>query len=94
MTAQEFKDFNEAFNLEDHYVCARCWGALKVELPRTSRIAIVYCPACGKDETQGFVTLQYARRRQAESASELSEAKHNLREAMNLKHESTDLGLD
>ena len=94
MPAQEFNDLREGLTFAARHVCAHCWGVLKVELPRAPRIAIVYCPVCGKEDTQGFVTVEYARRRQAESASELSEAKHNLRDAMDIKRESTDLGLD
>lgn len=63
-----------------NYVCAGCYGQLVETYDRHERMSTVECPSCGPE--RGFVTREYADRRQAESRVERFEARWNLSKIM------------
>lgn len=80
----------EAMHIENHYVCASCWGTLITQRVKPEeRLFKVICKKCGED--RGFVTREYAEKRRGESKVEAVEVRRNLGKVLGLKEKPIDL---
>ena len=75
----------KAEKLVRDYVCAQCWGELKMRVRWERGKGVWFEVGCAlHPEHEGFVRRSWAEKRRAESMSELMEARENLREALGI----------
>ena len=93
---QDF-EYAAAQKMTMNYVCAHCWGELKITPAPDGKFYVV-CRHCN-DETPGYVTRYYVEKRKTESAAELADASKTLRDAgvlpknkMTIEQAMKDLG--
>lgn len=64
------------------YVCSTCWSPLNFEWSGEKWYAL--CQTC-KEETQGYTSAKFAKRKREESEHEYVEAAHNLRDVLGMR---------